>query len=281
LNATKSVFTLHDSAFRIFPETHTVYNRWFLKIMMPRFLKAADAVIAVSNSTKRDAEYFYQVNSEKIHIVHQGVGPQFKPELDQGKLAFIRQTYGLPERYLLYVGSIEPRKNLAGLIEVFSHIKEKDIKLVIAGRKGWRYRSIFEHLETLELEEKVILTGYVPDDDLPALYSNAEAFVFPSLYEGFGLPLLEAMACGAPVVSSNTSSLPETAGEAAILIAPQDDQSWVNALNDISSNPHLREELRQKGFRRVKDFSWDIAAQKTLAIYHEIYEGFCRSAHRN
>jgi glycosyltransferase involved in cell wall biosynthesis len=281
LNRTKSVITLHDLAFRLYPETHTVYNRWFLRIMMPRFLKSTEGIIAVSNSTKRDAEYFYKVSSGKVHVVYPGVGSQFKPVLDQNKLAYIRQNYGLPERYILYVGSIEPRKNLIRLFEAFGQVNQTDIRLVIAGRKGWRYPAIFEQLGRLGLEEKVIFTGFVPDDDLPALYSNAVAFVFPSLYEGFGLPILEAMACGAPVVSSNTSSLPEAAGEAAILIAPQDVQSWVDAINNISRNPQLREELRQKGFRRVKDFSWDLAAEKTLSIYHEIYERFCRSAHRN
>ena len=281
LTGTKSVFTLHDLAFRLYPETHTVYNRWFLRIMMPRFLKSTEGIIAVSNSTKRDAEYFYKVSSGKVHVVYPGVGSQFKPVLDQNKLAFMRRTYGLPERYILYVGSIEPRKNLIRLFEAFGHVNQADIRLVIAGRKGWRYRAIFEHLGTLGLEEKVIFTGFVPDDNLPALYSNAVAFVFPSLYEGFGLPILEAMACGTPVVSSNTSSLPEAAGEAAILIAPQDVQGWVDAINNLSCNPQLREELRQKGLRRVKDFSWDLAAEKTLSIYHEIYERFCRSTHRN
>ena len=273
--------TLHDLVFRIYPETHTVYNRSFLKIMLPRFLKAAVSVIADSYSTKIDAEHFYRVSSDRLHVVYPGVGSQFKPVLDQNKLAFIRQpTVFLSDTYL-YVGSIEPRKNLIRLIEAFSHLNRKDISLVIAGRKGWRYSAIFEHVGTLGLEEKVIFAGFVPDDDLPALYSNAVAFAFPSLYEGFGLPTLEAMACGTPVVSSNTSSLPEAAGEAAILIAPQDVQSWVDAINNLSCNPQLREELRQKGFRRVKDFSWDLAAEKTLSIYHEIYERFCRSTHRN
>ena len=281
LTGAKSVFTLYDLAFHIYPQTHTIYNRWFLKIMMPRFLKAADAVIAISDSTKRDAERFYGLNSDKINIVYPGVASQFKPIRDTNKWNAIRQTYRLPDRYILYVGSVEPRKNLTTLFEAFRHIKADNIKLVVVGRKGWRYKPIFEHLGGLKMDDRVIFTDFVSDEDLPVLYSNALAFFYPSLYEGFGLPVVEALACGTPVVASNASSLPEAAGDAAILLDPHDIQGWVQAIDGIRGNPTVNEEFRQKGLRHAESFSWDSAAGKVMAIYQKIYEDFHRSAYRN
>lgn len=281
LTGAKSVFTLYDLAFRIYPKTHTIYNRWFLKIMMPRFLNAADAVIAISESTKRDAERFYHFNSNKIRVVYPGIGSRFQPIRDTNEWDRIRRTYRLPDRYLLYVGSVEPRKNLTTLFEAFRHIKPGDVKLVVVGRKGWRYNPILEHLSGLKMDDRIIFTDFVPDQDLPVLYSRALAFIYPSLYEGFGLPVLEALACGTPVVASSASSLPEAAGDAAILLDPGNIKGWVEALDAVCSNATVNEELRQRGIRHARRFSWATAAGQMMAIYQKIHEDIHRSSHRN
>jgi glycosyltransferase involved in cell wall biosynthesis len=190
----KSVFTLHDLIFLFHPETHKPLNRWFLTLMMPRFLRAADAVIAVSECTKRDAIRFYGIPEEKISVIYEGVNPRFRPASPEA-IAAVRARYNLPEHFILYVGTIEPRKNLTALLEAFHHLlATHDLRLVIVGKKGWLYEGFFRRLRELGLGDRVIFTGYVPDEDLPAIYSAADLFVFPSLYEGFGLPVLEAMA---------------------------------------------------------------------------------------
>jgi glycosyltransferase involved in cell wall biosynthesis len=167
---------------------------------------------------------------------------------------------------------IEPRKNLTVLLEAYQHLLDQgsELRLVIAGKKGWLYRGFFERLHELGLEDQVVFPGFVPEPDLPALYSAAELFVFPSLYEGFGLPVLEAMACGTPVVCSNTSSLPEIVGDAAICLHPQDRGAWVAALTEVLENQQLRAELKAKGLARAARFSWQEAARETMAVYRSV-----------
>jgi len=269
----KSVFTLHDLIFLFHPETHKPMNRWFLTLMMPRFLRAADAVIAVSECTKRDAIRFYSIPEEKITVIYEGVSPRFRPANPEAVRA-VREKYGLPERFILYVGTIEPRKNLTTLLEAFHHLlATRDLRLVFVGKKGWLYEGFFRRLRELGLEDRVIFTGYVPDEDLPAIYSAADLFVFPSLYEGFGLPVLEAMACGTPVVCSNTSSLPEVAGDAAILVDPTDVRALAGAMERVLTDEHLRAEIYAKGLGRARQFTWAKAAQETLKVYLEVIRG--------
>jgi glycosyltransferase involved in cell wall biosynthesis len=266
----KSVFTLHDLIFLFHPETHKPLNRWFLTLMMPRFLRAADAVIAVSECTKRDAIRFYRIPEEKISVIYEGVNPRFRPA-DPETIAAVRARYNLPEHFILYVGTIEPRKNLTALLEAFHHLlATHDLRLVIVGKKGWLYEGFFRRLRELGLGDRVIFTGYVPDEDLPAIYSAADLFVFPSLYEGFGLPVLEAMACGTPVICSNTSSLPEVAGDAAFLVDPTDVCSLAGAMEQALTDEHLRSELMAKGLERARWFTWEKAAAKTLEVYRGV-----------
>ncbi|UCF93737.1 MAG: glycosyltransferase family 4 protein [Desulfobacterales bacterium] len=274
LSEVKSVFTLHDLAFRHHPETHTCLNRLFLRTMMPWFLRKADTVVADSESTRRDALKFYKLKQSKIRVIYPGVHPRFRPVHDLERLAAVRRRYALPARFLLFVGSIEPRKNLETLLEVFRNLRPDEVRLVIAGERGWRYRTTLECLQSSDLRRKLILTGFVPDDDLPVLYSLAEAFVYPSLYEGFGLPVLEAMACGTPVITSNSSSLPEVASDAAIMVAPRDVRGWLRALDQIIQNSVLKAELRQRGLRRARGFSWESTACKMRKVYQEVY-GHC------
>ena len=271
LRHTCSVFTLHDLIFRFFPEAHLPLNRWFLNLMMPRFLRAADAVIAVSECTRQDAVRCYGLPEAKIHVIYEGVNARFRPAEDPTCLAAVRQRYGLAERYLLYVGTIEPRKNLLTLFEAMRVADLNNLQLAIVGTKGWLYGPTFERVRCLGLEGRVLFTGFVPDDDLPALYQAAEAFVFPSLYEGFGLPVLEAMACGTPVVCSAAASLPEVAGQAALLVPPQDVAAWTAALTRITSDAALRAELSQRGRRQAAKFSWEKAAAQTRQLYRQVY----------
>jgi len=264
----RSVFTLHDLVFRFYHETHKLLNRWFLTLMMPRFLKAADAVLAVSEWTKKDGVELYGLDEDRIRVIYEGVKPRFRPASAESMSA-LRQKYGIVEEFILSVGTIEPRKNLTSLLEAYRSLKDgqPELQLVIVGKKGWLYEGFFRRLRELGLEDEVIFPGFVPDDDLPPLYSAADLFVFPSLYEGFGLPVLEAMACGTPVVTSNASSLPEVVGDAAVLVDPNDVQALIRAMSAVLDNKELHGELRAKGPRQAAKFSWENAARETLAVY--------------
>jgi len=272
LSQVKSVFTLHDLVFRFYPETHMPLNRWFLTLMMPRFLQAADAVIAVSECTKRDAIRLYGVDESKIRVIYEGVNPRFRLATPEA-ISAVRQNHNLPEHFILSVGTIEPRKNLNTLLAAYRALRHRgaEFKLVIVGKKGWLYQGFFRMLHELGLEDEVIFPGFVPDDDLPALYSAADLFVFPSLYEGFGLPLLEAMACGTPVVTSDVSSLPEIVGDAAITVDPHNAEELAEAILRILEDPVLRARLQNKGLARAKIFSWEDTAKRTLEIYEEVF----------
>jgi glycosyltransferase involved in cell wall biosynthesis len=274
LSGVKSVFTLHDLVFRFYPETHKLLNRWFLTLMMPRFLQAADAVIAVSEWTKKDAMELYRLDEDKITVIYEGVNPLFRPA-SQERISALRQKYGILNKFILSVGTIEPRKNLTSLVEAYRSLKDQDreLQLVIVGKKGWLYEGFFRKLRELGLEEDVIFPGFVSDEDLPTLYSAADLFVLPSLYEGFGLPVLEAMACGTPVITSNASSLPEVTGEAALLVDPHDTGALVRAARAVLDGEELRSELRAKGPKQAARFSWEKAARETLVVYTSLLAG--------
>jgi glycosyltransferase involved in cell wall biosynthesis len=274
LTRARSVFTLHDVAYLLFPQYHLLQNRLYLTLMMPRFLARADRVIAVSEASRRDALRFYRLNPEKVVVIPEGVEPRFRPEPDPARLAAVRQKYALPERFILCVGTIEPRKNLPTLLEAYAALRPHHprLGLVLAGGKGWLYQSFFERLQSLGLETqtRVTLTGYVPDDDLPALINCAEVFAFPSVFEGFGLPPLEAMACGVPVVCSNASSLPEVVSDAGISLPPADPRAWAEALDRLLTDPVLHADLRTRGLARSRLFTWEAAALHTLQVYQSV-----------
>jgi glycosyltransferase involved in cell wall biosynthesis len=266
----RPVFTLHDTAYLLYPQYHLLQNWIYLSLMMPRFLAQSERVICVSENTRRDALRFYpQIAPEKLTVIPEGVDSRFQPATDPALLEAIRRKYNLPARFILCVGTLEPRKNLQTLLDAYNVLRRsvRDVGLVIAGGKGWLYRSFLERLKALGLEREVTLTGFVPDDDLPALLSCAEVFAYPSVFEGFGLPPLEAMACGVPVVVSNASSLPEVVGEAGLLLPPTDVLAWVHALGSLLANPALRAELHERGLRRATAFTWQRAAEQTLTVY--------------
>ena len=275
LTHARSVFTLHDVAYLRYPQYHLLQNRLYLSLMMPRFLARAGAVICVSEHTRQDALHYYpRLNPAKLHVVPEGVEPRFRPPARTGDLVPIRAKYGLPQRFILYVGTIEPRKNLPVLLEAYAALRQHlpEVGLVIAGGKGWLYASFFQALRRLGLEQQVILTGHIPEADLPALMASARVFAFPSEFEGFGLPPLEAMACGVPVACSNASSLPEVVGDAALLVPPQDAHAWQAALYNLLTDVDLRSDLRLRGLTRARQFTWDRAARQTLEVYQRVLQ---------
>lgn len=267
LKRVRSVFTLHDLIFQFDPDSHKPLNIAFLKMMMPRFLKHADAIIAVSESTKRDASRLYNVPAEKITVIYEGVDPKFVPITAPQRLADVRRKYHLPDRFILHLGTIEPRKNLPLLFEA---IKDSDQQLVIAGKLGWLTDPILAKVKELGIEARVHFTGFIDDDDLPALISCASLVAMPSKYEGFGLPVLEAMACGVPVIASNTASLPEVGGEAASYARPDDVRSWIHLIDLVTSDEELRASMIDRGLSQAQKFRWSETAQQTIEIYRQV-----------
>ena len=268
----RTVFTLHDLIPLIYPEYHLPLNRIFLKHMFPRFLRAADAIIAVSEHSRRDAQRLLGIDPADIIVIPEAVEPHLRPVTDALQLADLRQRLGLPERFVLCVCTIEPRKNHITLLRAWERIAAgwPDGALVIAGKPGWLYKEFFAQVEQSPVRERVILTGYVAEDDLATLLSAATVFAFPSLYEGFGLPPLEAMACGTPVVSANSSSLPEAVGDAGLLLPPDDVAAWADTLSALLRDDDRRAALRERGFARVAAFTWERAAEMTRAVYARV-----------
>ena len=219
-------------------------------------------MIAISQATKDDLVAHYGVPKEKIPVVYHGVEPRFRPTPDPA----VPARYGLPSRYFLYLGTLQPRKNLERLLQAYAQLSGDVPALVLAGAKGWYFERIAAAIAALGLGERVFLPGYVPDEDVPALLTGALALVFPSLYEGFGLPVLEAMACGTPVVTANTSSLPEVVGEAGLLVDPLRVDEIAAAMQRLLADEALRAELSRRGLERAGLFSWDRCARETLAV---------------
>ncbi len=277
LHSVPTILTVHDLIFRHLPAHHKPLNRWYLNLTMPLYCRRATHVIAVSECTRRDLVAAYNLPPEKITVVHEAAAPRFRPQPPDTVVA-VRARYHLPDRYLLFVGTIEPRKNLTRLLSGFEAIHADGLTdgLVIVGKRGWLYDDFFSRLEQSPARAAVILPGYVPDEDLPAIYAGAQALVLPSLYEGFGLPVLEAMACGTPVTCSDTSSLPEIAGDAALHFDPDSVESLTDALRHLLSDTDLRAALRQRGFEQAAKFSWDQVAAETEAVYDAVLKGRTR-----
>lgn len=271
-----SIITVHDLAFLKFPETFFFGKRFYKQNITKLTIKKAKAIISVSENTKRDIVDLFGIPKERIYVIPEGISPDFKQISDKSSLDKVRQKYDLPDRYILNVGALEPRKNIPLLLHAYSRlVLNKGIRepLVIAGSKGWLFDSIFDTVRELKLEEKVKFLGYVPKDDLPFLYNLAHVFVYPSLYEGFGFPPLEAMACGTPVITSNTSSFPETVGDSGIMVDPHDSQGFADAIFRVISNDSLRKDLISRGFERAQRFSWEDCARKTLTVYESVFKG--------
>lgn len=266
-----TVLTVHDLIYRLFPEHHKPLNYYYLNLTMPLFCRRANAIIAVSRSTRDDLIAHYGIQPDKVSVVHEAAASHFRPASAE-HIARVRAAYGLPERFLLHVGTLEPRKNLNRLLDAFCLLRRDapDARLVLVGAKGWLYEGFFRRLEALGLKDSAQLLGYVPDADLPAVYSAARVCVLPSVYEGFGLPMLEAMACGTPVACSRAASLPEIGGEAARYFDPLDIDDMAAALRDVWRDEGSRQEMAQRGLIQAARFSWSRAAVETMAVYSRL-----------
>jgi glycosyltransferase involved in cell wall biosynthesis len=268
----KKAMTFHDLSFELHPEHFSWRKRIWQRLLMNAKKEALSAakIIAVSESTKADLVDFYKIKPEKIKVIYSGVGEEFiKMSETECRLSNVTQKYHLPRRYVLYFGTIEPRKNIVGLIKAFEILKEKNknfknLSLVISGGKGWLFKDIFEASKKSKYAKQIIFTGFVSPEDKVYLYNLAELFVYPSFFEGFGFPPLEAMACGVPTITSNTSSLPEIADEAAVMVDPYDVEELAWAMEEILSDPNLSKELSKRSLGRAKIFSWDKCARETL-----------------
>jgi glycosyltransferase involved in cell wall biosynthesis len=286
----RTLVTIHDLSFLVHPECAEPSMVRYLTDAVPRGLRRANVILADSLATRNDLERLLHVDPARVELVYPGVGPRFRP-LPAEDTAPVRRRLGLPDRFVLFVSTLEPRKNLVRLLEAFARVIEPRIEneepefgaaqsavlahpvtpsplqLVIAGRRGWLYEDIFAAIDRLRLRERVRLLDYVHDNDLPALYNLAAAFAYPSIYEGFGIPPLEALACGTPTVIADNSSLPEVVADAAVLVSAEDVGSIASGLARVVSDEPLRARLRAAGPVQARKFTWERAAQSVLACY--------------
>lgn len=266
-----TIVTIHDMSLTLYPRFHPARRVLLNRPLVDLAARRADAIITVSESAKRDIVALYGLPADRVHVIHEAAAPAFQPIDDPAERARVRARYGLRERLILYVGTIEPRKNLPKLIEAFAARRRsgelREHQLVCVGPYGWLSRDIEQKIAQLDLADGVRFTGYVPFDDLPALYSLAEMFVFPSMYEGFGLPVVEAMACGTPVITGRNSSLAEVAGGAIEHVERLDAEAIGDAIVRLTADPDRRAALSKRGLERARTFSWRRAARETLDIY--------------
>lgn len=269
----KYILTVHDLTPFIVPSESKFGRPTIYKILFPRTLKNADKIIADSYNTKKDLINYFKIPDDKIRVIYLAANEKFKP-LGNHEIYAFKDKYSLNFPFILYVGTLEGRKNIPHLIKSFCELRKKykDIKLVIAGKKGWKYKNIFSTIDELNLNKEIIFTGYVPEEDLPGLYNAATLFVYPSLYEGFGLPPLEAMACGTPVITSNSSSLPEIVGNAGIIVDPFNIKELADSMHKVLTNSALKIDLSKKGLERAKMFCWEKCARETFELYEEVYK---------
>lgn len=270
-SSVRCVIVIHDMVAFYFGSRYSRLRKWYIRFMTHCLLEKAERIITVSQHSMNDIAKYSKKNVSKLSVIYEGVEDKFHVIDDRELLRCCREKYNLPEKFILYVGMLEPGKNLHRLIRAYGAIyKNIQEKLVISGKKGWAFNDIFELVKELGLEKNVLFTGYVDDEDLPALFNCARIFVYPSLYEGFGLPCLEAMACGVPVITSGVTSLPEVVGDAAVLVNPQNEDSIASAIKELIESERLREEKQGKGFERIKIFSWKKNTQKLLQVFAEI-----------
>jgi glycosyltransferase involved in cell wall biosynthesis len=268
----KTVITIHDLAYMKYPETtseriYKHHSNW-----VPWSSRVCDRIIADSHQTKADIIELLGIPDEKINVIHLAADERFRP-MPISEVQAILDKYRLPSKYILFVGTLEPRKNLLGLLKAYYALKqnsEYSEKLVIVGAKGWKYSSIFQWIRDNALLDDVIFTGFVDDGDLPALYNGATVFVLPSIYEGFGLPILEAMNCGIPVIASNRSSIPEVAGAAGILLDPEDYDVWAMEIQKMLTSLDHRKYYSALSLEQGKKFTWKRTAYETKQVYDKL-----------
>ena len=267
------VVTVYDLSFIRYPQSFNAANRIYLRWAIRNSLRRANRVIAISESTRRDLYATFGTSLEKTAVVYCGADPAFAPSQDRQAIAALRARRGLPDKMILHVGTIEPRKNIARLIRAFARAKraaQLPHRLVLIGARGWKYAEVDAVIEQEQLKDDVIFAGYVAQDELPLWYRAADLFVYPSLYEGFGLPPLEAMASGTPVVCSNAASLPEVVGDAAIQVSPENEAALADAIVRALTDGTLREQMVARGIAQAAKFSWSRAARETTDVYRSV-----------
>lgn len=271
----RTVVTVHDMVLHAYPETVRLRTREMLRMGLKKSMERADCIVTDSEFSRTEIAKYYPEYADKVEVVPCGVDTKrFHPVEDAEEIARVKAAHNIRGEYFLYLGTLEPRKNLERLIQGYALLCQKyhgEVpKLVLAGGKGWMYESIFETVQMLHLEHRVLFPNYIPSEDMAALYSGATAFVFPSLYEGFGMPPLEAMACGTPVLTSNAASLPEAVGKAAILVNPYQVEAIEYGLEQLMTRPGLRAKMSKMGLARAEQMSWENAAEKLFSIYETL-----------
>lgn len=267
-----SVVTVYDLSFEVMPERFLPVNRRYLATFTRLSCRRAHRVLAISESTKADVARHYGVPAGRIDVAYPGVDSAFRP-LPNTEVDSFRAQRGLPERFILYLGTIEPRKNLPVLIRAFAALRPPGVRLVLAGAEGWMVEQVLSLIDELKLGDRVVRPGYVPSGELPWWYNAAEVFVYPSSYEGFGMPPAEAMACGTPVIVSNASSLPEVVGGAGWLVPPGDVDALAEALRALLDRRDLQDDLRERGVRQAGRFTWERTATATVGSYRRVLGG--------
>ncbi len=263
----KKILVIHDLSFEIYPEFFTLKKRlWHTLIGPKRLCQKADLIISVSENTKNDIVKIYGINKEKIRVIYPGINEIFFQEITDFQKQKIRDKYNLPKKYIFYLGNLEPRKNIETLIMAFSKIKNESVNLVVAGSQAWKYKKIYKLWQNSTAKKRIKFLGYVDSQDKPALYNLAEFFVYPSIYEGFGLPPLEAMSCKTPVITSFNSSLVEAVGQGGLLIDPNNYNELAETMNNLLDDKKLQKKLAENGFLKSQNFRWEKTAQNILNI---------------
>jgi glycosyltransferase involved in cell wall biosynthesis len=273
LSRAKSMLVLHGSEWYVHPEFYSRLDIIYNKIFFPIYCGRASAISSVSQTSATDIIEFLKLDPAKVHVVYSSIAEHFATVTDEEILSACKQKYDLPDRFVLFVGKIYPGKNFANIVRAFRKIAdatETDIRLVSVGDMRWRFKSELQLVKDLGLADRVHFTGWVDQEDLPAFYSLADCYLFPSFYEGFGIPILEAMACSCPVVTATTGSCPEIGASAALYADPNNPEEIAGKVLEVLNNPELRQDLVRLGLKRVEDFSWDRAARQTIGIFQQI-----------
>jgi glycosyltransferase involved in cell wall biosynthesis len=261
-----TVVTVYDLSFMHYPDSFPRGQYLYLRSQTARSVAQARRVIAISESGRQDVHHFFGVPLAQIDVVYPGVGDEYRP-FPSTTIQQFRQQKDLPDRFILHVGTLQPRKNIPVLLQALARLPQSDVHLVLVGGKGWLFAEIFRLVESLNLQERVIFTGYAPADELPLWYNAADVLVFPSLYEGFGMPIVEAMACGTPVIAADTASLPEAVGEAGLLFGAEAVEELVDRLTAVLHDPDLAATMQAQGLRQAQKFSWQQAGTQTAETY--------------
>jgi glycosyltransferase involved in cell wall biosynthesis len=268
----KTMFVLHGSEWFVIPEHFLKHDQWYFNLFVPLYCRHSDAFVAVSNAVKADVVKHTGVDPRKVFPIHNGFDPDiFQPVRDPARLRAVRDKYKLPERFILWCGQIESRKNIARLLRAFASIKDAvPHQLVLAGEQRWSTRAELQVMEELQLRDRVYFPGWIQHGDLPAVYSLADLFAFPSLYEGFGIPLIEAMACGCPVVAADTCAAPEVLDGSGWLVDPLSVEDIAAGMKKVLFDSELRASMIAKGIERSKAFSWEQCAKQVLAVFDSL-----------